>query len=198
MDYKLTLRWPLQVVGNLKIVSDLALRDLENEAKQLELLQDLHKAPSHRIELFSLGTAVLLMMNGVMLGAFQTFFAQNGVFYHPTLRFQFPVAPGWEVDNQKAAVVMAEPNGQALMGLRLAPEARARDAAAKFVQCAGAFDAEVTVLKDGQSVPGTSIMGLMMLAAAPGSSIEVSAEGAEAAAAVEALTLLVDGTFDED
>lgn len=71
-------------------------------------------------------------------------------------------------------------------------------AAAKFVQCAGSFDAEVTVIKDGQSVSGRSIMGLMMLAAAPGSSIEVTAEGAAAEAAVAALAVLVDGKFDED
>lgn len=71
-------------------------------------------------------------------------------------------------------------------------------AAAKFVQCAGSFDAEVTVLKDGQSVSGRSIMGLMMLAASPGSSIEVVADGADAEAAVDALAVLVDGKFDED
>jgi len=71
-------------------------------------------------------------------------------------------------------------------------------AAAKFVQCAGSFDAEVTVIKDGQSVSGRSIMGLMMLAAAPGSSIEVTADGAAAEAAVAALALLVDGKFNED
>jgi phosphocarrier protein len=71
-------------------------------------------------------------------------------------------------------------------------------AAAKFVQCAGAFDAEVTVLKDGQSVSGRSIMGLMMLAAAPGSTIEIEASGPEAEAAVAAIGDLVDGKFDED
>jgi phosphocarrier protein len=71
-------------------------------------------------------------------------------------------------------------------------------AAAKFVQCAGSFDAEVIVIKDGQSVSGRSIMGLMMLAAAPGSSIEVTADGADAEAAVAALAVLVDGKFDED
>jgi len=71
-------------------------------------------------------------------------------------------------------------------------------AAAKFVQCAGAFDAEVTVLKDGQSVSGRSIMGLMMLAAAPGSTIEIEAAGPEAEAAVAAIADLVDGKFDED
>ena len=71
-------------------------------------------------------------------------------------------------------------------------------AAAKFVQCAGSFDAEITVTKDGQSVSGRSIMGLMMLAAAPGSSIEVTATGSDAQPAMEAITQLVDGKFDED
>lgn len=71
-------------------------------------------------------------------------------------------------------------------------------AAAKFVQCVGAFDAEVTVLKDGQSVSGRSIMGLMMLAAAPGSTIEIEAAGPEAEAAAAAIGDLVDGKFDED
>ena len=51
-------------------------------------------------------------------------------------------------------------------------------ASAKFVQCVDRFEAEVCVLKDGQSVSGTSIMGLMMLAAGIGSSIEVRAVGA--------------------
>lgn len=71
-------------------------------------------------------------------------------------------------------------------------------AAAKFVQCAGSFDAEVTVHKDSQAVSGRSIMGLMMLAATPGSSIEVTADGQQAEAAVEAIAALVDGKFDED
>ncbi|GHD39199.1 phosphocarrier protein HPr [Thalassobaculum fulvum] len=71
-------------------------------------------------------------------------------------------------------------------------------AAAKFVQCAGSFDAEVAVRKDGQTVSGRSIMGLMMLAASPGSSIEVVADGPQATAAVEAIAVLVDGKFDED
>lgn len=71
-------------------------------------------------------------------------------------------------------------------------------AAAKFVQCAGSFTADITVLKDGQSVSGRSIMGLMMLAASPGSSIEVTADGADAEAAVAAIAALVDGKFDED
>ena len=51
-------------------------------------------------------------------------------------------------------------------------------ASARFVTMASGYDAVVTVIKDGHSVTGTSIMGLMMLAAAPGDHVEVSAEGA--------------------
>ncbi|MCW2308802.1 HPr family phosphocarrier protein [Rhodobium gokarnense] len=70
-------------------------------------------------------------------------------------------------------------------------------ASAKFVKCAETFDADIIVSRDGQSVPGTSIMGLMMLAAAPGSTITVTAEGADAEAAMDALVQLVEGRFDE-
>jgi phosphocarrier protein HPr len=71
-------------------------------------------------------------------------------------------------------------------------------ASAKFVKLASAFDAEIKVSRDGQSVDARSIMGLLMLAAGPGSSIEISAEGPEADAAVAALAELVDGRFQED
>lgn len=71
-------------------------------------------------------------------------------------------------------------------------------ASAKFVKCAEGFDAELTVSKDGQSVVGTSIMGLMMLAAGPGSSIRVSATGPEALAALEAIARLVGDGFGEE
>ncbi|MBW7851573.1 MAG: HPr family phosphocarrier protein [Rhodospirillales bacterium] len=71
-------------------------------------------------------------------------------------------------------------------------------AAAKFVKLAGQFDAEVVVAKKGIEVSGLSIMGLMMLAAGPGCSIEVRAAGAEAALAIAALANLVDSKFDED
>jgi phosphocarrier protein len=71
-------------------------------------------------------------------------------------------------------------------------------AAARFVQCAERFDAEITVSKDQTTVGATSIMGLMMLAAAPGSSIRVSAEGPDAEAALAALAALVAGRFGED
>ncbi|MFZ5728064.1 MAG: HPr family phosphocarrier protein [Pseudomonadota bacterium] len=71
-------------------------------------------------------------------------------------------------------------------------------ASAKFVKLAATFDAEVQVAKDGQSVDARSIMGLMMLAAGPGSEIEITAEGPDAEAATEALCALVAARFDED
>lgn len=70
-------------------------------------------------------------------------------------------------------------------------------ASARFVKCACAFAAEIRVSKDGQTVGGTSIMGLMTLAAAPGSTIAVEAEGADAEAALAALAELVEGRFGE-
>jgi phosphocarrier protein len=71
-------------------------------------------------------------------------------------------------------------------------------AAAKFVQVVARFpQAKVQVSKDGQTVNGESIMGLMMLAGTQGSSIEISASGAEAQAAMEALVSLVEGKFGE-
>ncbi|MBL8905504.1 MAG: HPr family phosphocarrier protein [Rhizobiales bacterium] len=71
-------------------------------------------------------------------------------------------------------------------------------ASAKFVKCAESFNAQVTVTRDGQSVPGTSIMGLMMLAAAQGTSIVVSVEGPEAEEAMQALVQLVADRFGEE
>jgi phosphocarrier protein HPr len=71
-------------------------------------------------------------------------------------------------------------------------------ASAKFVKCAEGFNANVVVSRDGQSVPGTSIMGLMMLAASIGTQIVVEASGPEAVAAMSALEDLVTRKFDED
>ena len=71
-------------------------------------------------------------------------------------------------------------------------------AAARFVKLAGEFDADIMVSKDGAKVSGLSIMGLMMLAAAPGTQIGVSATGKQAEQAVEAITDLVTAGFDED
>jgi phosphocarrier protein HPr len=71
-------------------------------------------------------------------------------------------------------------------------------ASAKFVKCAESFNAQVTVSRDGQSVPGTSIMGLMMLAAAQGTSIVVSVKGPQAEEAMTALAQLVADRFGEE
>ena len=71
-------------------------------------------------------------------------------------------------------------------------------AAARFVKTAGSFDAEVWVRKNGIEVSGRSIMGLMMLAAAPGAVIRLTASGPQAEAAVTALVRLVECKFDED
>lgn len=71
-------------------------------------------------------------------------------------------------------------------------------ASAKFVQVASQFSADIHVEKDGQKVGGTSIMGLMMLAASMGTTITISASGADAAAAVEALKQLVEARFGEE
>ena len=71
-------------------------------------------------------------------------------------------------------------------------------AAARFVKCAEFFDAEITVAKKDVVVSGLSIMGLMMLAAGPGATIEVAASGAEAEQALDALEALVETKFDEE
>ena len=68
-------------------------------------------------------------------------------------------------------------------------------ASAKFVQTVDGFDAEITVSKDGMTVGGTSIMGLMMLAASPGCSVLVTASGNPAAEALDALDALVADRF---
>jgi len=71
-------------------------------------------------------------------------------------------------------------------------------AAARFVKTAAQFNAEIWVRKNGTSVSGRSIMGLMMLAAASGAVIEITATGRDAAIAVETLARLIECKFDED
>ena len=68
---------------------------------------------------------------------------------------------------------------------------------AKFVKCVAEFQAEVKVRRDGQVVGGASIMGLLMLGAAQGAEIEVSAEGPDAVAVLDALEALVASGFGE-
>ena len=71
-------------------------------------------------------------------------------------------------------------------------------ASAKFVKLASQYDAHVTVSRDGSTVEAQSIMGLMMLAAGIGSTVELEAEGPEAAEALDALCTLIAERFEED
>ena len=70
-------------------------------------------------------------------------------------------------------------------------------ASAKFVQTVERFNADVWVTRGSETVGGTSIMGLMMLAAGPGTTITVSVSGPEADAALEAISQLVESKFNE-
>ncbi|MEM9359491.1 MAG: HPr family phosphocarrier protein [Pseudomonadota bacterium] len=70
-------------------------------------------------------------------------------------------------------------------------------ASAKFVKCAEEFDAEVFVTRDDQRVGGTSIMGLLMLAAGPGVTLLIEASGQQAEAALASLASLVNEGFGE-
>ena len=71
-------------------------------------------------------------------------------------------------------------------------------ASAKFVQTVEKFNAAVRVTRGSETVGGTSIMGLMMLAAGPGTSVTVSAKGPEAQAAIDAIAALVADKFNEE
>jgi len=71
-------------------------------------------------------------------------------------------------------------------------------ASAKFVQMVERFTAEITVTRGSETVSGNSIMGLMMLAAAPGTSVTVTAKGPQAREALDALTELVGSRFGEE
>ncbi len=71
-------------------------------------------------------------------------------------------------------------------------------ASAKFVKCAEQFESEITVSCKGQTVPGRSIMGLMMLGACTGTEIEVNACGHDHEKALAALVTLVQQKFGED
>jgi phosphocarrier protein HPr len=70
--------------------------------------------------------------------------------------------------------------------------------AAMFVKTANRFSCEIFVEKDGEKVNGKSIMGLMMLAAGPGSKLTVSAHGQDASQALTELEILIKGKFDEE
>ena len=71
-------------------------------------------------------------------------------------------------------------------------------AAAKFVNLASSFESEILLRRNGQSVNGKSIMGVMMLAAAKGTTLELSAEGSDAENALRQLDALVADRFGEE
>ena len=71
-------------------------------------------------------------------------------------------------------------------------------ASAKFVQHAEKFDAAIIVTRGHEFVGGTSIMGLMMLAAGVGSQVEIEADGPQAQEALDALTALIENRFEEE
>jgi phosphotransferase system HPr (HPr) family protein len=71
-------------------------------------------------------------------------------------------------------------------------------AAARFVHTANRFRSRITVARDGRSMDGKSILGILLLAASQGTRLLVSAEGEDEAPAVEALAALVDGGFGEE
>jgi phosphocarrier protein len=71
-------------------------------------------------------------------------------------------------------------------------------ASAKFVKLAGTFQSQVMVTRDDQTVDALSIMGLMMLAAGPGATIEIVADGVDATVAAASLAKLVESRFEEE
>ncbi len=86
---------------------------------------------------------------------------------------------------------------EALVTIRNRKGLHAR-ASAKFVKCAEQFNAHVTVARDDVAVDGTSIMGLMMLAAGPGSLLHIVSTGPDGPEALAALIQLIESGFDED
>ena len=105
-------------------------------------------------------------------------------------------APGSGADGP-AAAVPGGPHAARVVAVVNKRGLHAR-AAARFVKLAGQFAAQVSVAKGDAVVSGNSIMGLMMLAAGKGSAIEIRASGNEAASALDALSALVAGKFDEE
>ena len=94
----------------------------------------------------------------------------------------------------KTNLVLSVPEADLLIKNQRGLHARA---ASKFVKLAAEFEADISVSKDGQTVSGLSIMGLMMLGAASGDSATLITEGPQAAAAFDAIKNLIDDKFQE-
>jgi phosphocarrier protein len=92
---------------------------------------------------------------------------------------------------------MDAPNARALLRIQNKKGLHAR-ASAKFVETVARFQCDVTVRKDGNEVSGRSIMGLMMLGASLGTTVEIAAAGIDADDAVAALSRLIAAKFHED
>jgi len=71
-------------------------------------------------------------------------------------------------------------------------------AAAKFVHTATRFTSQIRISRDGRTMDGKSIMGILLLAAAAGSSVTITADGSDESAAIDALCQLVEGGFGEE
>ncbi|MCB1519570.1 MAG: HPr family phosphocarrier protein [Hyphomicrobiaceae bacterium] len=93
--------------------------------------------------------------------------------------------------------IESSPRPEAIVTIRNRKGLHAR-ASAKFVKCAETFNAAISVTRDNQTVGGTSIMGLMMLAAGPGAMLHLVAEGPEGPEALEALVQLIEDGFGEE
>lgn len=104
-----------------------------------------------------------------------------------------------QILNQTSSTVLEEPGktyvAEVTICNRKGLHARA---SAQFVKCASRFNSDITVTRCGETVGGTSIMGLMMLAAAKGCQIKIETQGPEAKDALDALVYLVEAGFHEE
>jgi predicted Zn-dependent protease len=102
-------------------------------------VQELAKQYGKPMDIRSVGRdEFLAKLEGMIIGEDpREGFVQNNMFYHPELRFQFPVPPAWKVQNERAAVILIDPNREALMVFQLAPVKSAREGAEKLAQTEG-------------------------------------------------------------
>ena len=113
-------------------------------------------------------------------------------------RIHYYCAPGDQPSEMEAGLWIGTPRGLTAEVIISNPKGLHARPSAKFVKLAEKFDAEIRVSRNGETVGGTSIMGLLMLGAAQGASITISATGREAEAAMAALVDLVRAGFYDD